>query len=88
MKSDEIDKIIAEALEADKQNRKSRHHTHHTKTDTLLTVRKVLNVVFMAGFVAAIIIFFALPEQKLLFYSVGFGALFIKIIEFFIRFML
>lgn len=88
MKSDEIDKIIAEALEADKQSPNGHRHRRRSKSDTLLTVRKVLNVVFMVGFVAAIIIYFALPEQKPLFYSVGFGALFVKIIEFFIRFML
>lgn len=87
MKSDEIDKIIAEALEADKQ---SRHHSHRrrTTTDTRAIIRRVLNITFMVGFLAAIIIYFAWPEQRLLFFCVGFGAIFIKLIEFFIRFML
>lgn len=87
MKSNEIDQIIAEALEADKQGHD--HHRHGTKkADTVGTIRKVLNVVFMVGFLAAVVIYFAWPENRLLFFCVGFGSVFIKLIEFFIRFML
>ena len=47
----------------------------------------MLNILFMIGFLAAIIIYFAMPEQKALFFSVGFGALILKIIEFALRFL-
>ena len=47
----------------------------------------VLNIVFMAGFLAAVIVYFALPENRVLFFSLGFGAILIKLVEFFLRFM-
>ena len=87
MKADEIDKIIAEALEADRKE-KGKRNRRTSNRDVMGIVRKVLNTVFMIGFVAAIVIYFALPEQRLLFFSVGFGALVINLIEFFIRFVL
>lgn len=87
MKADEIDKIIAEALEADRKE-KGKRNRRTSNRDVMGIVRKVLNTVFMIGFVAAIVIYFALPEQRLLFFSVGFGALVLKLIEFFIRFVL
>ena len=87
MKSNEIDQIIAEALEADKHGH-DRHRRSRHKTDTVAVVRRVLNITFMAGFVAAVVIYFAWPEQRMLFFCVGFGAIFIKLIEFFIRFLL
>lgn len=91
MKTEDIDKIIAEALEADKQKGSGRKHrgkllSSH-RSDTILTVRKVLNIVFIIGFLAAVIIYFALPDQRVLFFCVGFGAMFLKIIEFFLRFL-
>lgn len=84
MKSNEIDQIIAEALEAEKQG----HHHRRRKPDTVSIVRKVLNVIHIVGFLAAVVIYFAWPEQRLLFFCVGFGAILIKLVEFFIRFML
>ena len=83
MKSDEIDDIIAKALEENKQQ----HRHRSNSTDKVKTARKVLNIIFMVGFVAAVIIYFALPEQRGLFFCVGFGAMIIKIVEFFLRFM-
>lgn len=83
MKSDEIDDIIAKALEENKQQ----HRHQGSKKDKIQTARKVLNIIFMVGFVAAVIIYFALPEQRVLFFSVGFGAMAVKIVEFFLRFM-
>lgn len=85
MKSDDIDKIIAEALEADKKKKHKGKKIHHS--DGIRTARKVLNIVFMIGFVAAIVIYFAFPDQKVLFFSVGFGSLLLKVIEFYLRFM-
>ena len=91
MKTEDIDKIIAEALEADKQKGSGRKHRGQPlsshRSDTILTVRKVLNIVFIIGFLAAVIIYFALPDQRVLFFCVGFGAMFLKIIEFFLRFL-
>jgi len=86
MKADEVDKIIAEALEKDRQER-GRHRGKRSKHDRILTARKVLNIVFMAGFLAAVIVYFALPENRVLFFSLGFGAILIKLVEFFLRFM-
>jgi len=85
MKADEIDKIIAEALEKDKQQ--GRHRGKHTKSDGIETARKILNIVFMVGFLAAVIVYFACPDNRLLFFSLGFGAMIIKIIEFILRFL-
>ena len=97
MKTEEIDKIIAEALEAEKNKGKNStegsHRRHGTRSlttsrsDKVVKVRKILNIVFMLGFVAAVVIYFAMPEQRMLFFCVGFGAMLIKIIEFFLRFM-
>ncbi len=88
MKSDEIDKIIAEALEQEKSNKRSHKHP---KSDKVKTARKVLNALFMIGFVAAIIIYFVMPdevpEKKIIFFSVGFGSVFLKLVEFYLRFM-
>lgn len=86
MKADEVDKIIAEALEKDHQQHSSRRSTH-SKRDNIQTARKVLNIIFMVGFLAAVIIYFALPDNRVLFFSVGFGAILIKIVEFILRFM-
>jgi len=41
----------------------------------------------MIGFVAAIAIYFLLPEQRALFFGVGFGAILLKVVEFVLRFM-
>lgn len=91
MKTEEIDRIIAEALEAEKnkgngRKRKGKALSTHSG-NTVLRIRNILNVVFIIGFVAAVIIYFTLPDQRLLFFSVGFGAMLLKIVEFFLRFL-
>ncbi len=86
MKADEVDKIISEALEKDRQQRSYRR-SGRSKKDSIQTVRKVLNIIFMIGFLAAIIVYFAIPENRILFFCLGFGAMLIKIVEFFLRFM-
>ena len=86
MKSSEIDDIIAQAVsESKKQSRW--HRPGRGREGTVTRVRNVLNVVFMLGFLAAVVVYFAFPEQKTLFFSVGFGAIVIKLLEFFLRFM-
>lgn len=88
MKSDEVDKIIQEALEKDRQARTHRYaRPIHGKGEMIVKIRKVLNIIFMVGFLAAVIVYFAFPENKVLFFSLGFGAMLIKIVEFFLRFM-
>lgn len=86
MQQDEIDKIIAEAVASSKKQSKW-HRQDNKKRDVILRARQVLNAVFMLGFLAAIIIYFAMPENRVLFFSVGFGAMAIKIVEFILRFM-
>ncbi len=84
MNADEIDKIIAESVA--KSKGKSRWHRPQRRTRDLTAVRTLLNMLFLIGFVAAVIIYFAMPEQRTLFFSLGFGALLLKIIEYIIRF--
>ena len=87
MKSDEIDKIIADALQEQQQHNAPRRGGKRSKSDNIKTIRKVLNIIFMIGFLAAVIIYFALPDQKALFFSLGFGSILLKLIEFYLRFM-
>lgn len=86
MNADEIDKLIAESLEQEKQRSRWKRPKGERRR-RMDGVRQVLNALFMLGFVAAIIIYFALPEQRGLFFGVGFGAMIIKVVEFAIRFM-
>jgi len=82
MNKDELDKIVQDAVE----KKHSRYH-RPDKHATVDRVRTILNVVFMIGAVVAIIAYFVLPDKTLFFY-VGGIALCLKVIEFFIRFML
>lgn len=85
MKSEDVDKVIAEALAESKRQSKWHRPKHSTSTET---ARKILNTVFMIGFVAAVVIYFAMPENKTLFFCVGFGSIILKLIEFYLRFVL
>ncbi|MBR2192960.1 MAG: hypothetical protein IJ910_06605 [Bacteroidaceae bacterium] len=86
MKTEDIDKIIAESLEKEKKASKW-HRPEKKKSNKIAQVRQVLNAVFMLGFLAAVIIYFAMPENRMLFFCVGFGAMAVKIVEFIIRFL-
>ena len=88
MNQDEIDKIIADAVAESQQKSKKNWHRGQSRNRNLNIVRQCLNWLFMLGFVAAVIIYFVLPEQRVLFFSIGFSAVAIKLIEFYIRFML
>lgn len=85
MQQDEIDKIIEEAVASSKKQ--SKWHRGQKKGNGILRARQLLNAIFMLGFLAAVIIYFAYPENKALFFSVGFGAMALKIVEFILRFM-
>lgn len=85
MKADEIDEIIANAVAESKG--KSARTQRKKNSSAVQKARSVLNILFMLGFLAAVIIYFAMPEQKALFFTVGFGALLLKLIEFALRFL-
>lgn len=90
MQTDDIDRIIAEALEEEKGRKGSRWHRPKKKAhDPARTkrIRNVLNTLFMLGFVAAIALYFLMPDNRVPFFCVGFGALLLKIAEFFVRFL-
>lgn len=86
MKQEDVDKIIAEAVAESKNESKRKWHKGKS-SDSVKTARTVLNWVFMIAFAAAVIIYFVWPDQKVLFFSVGFGAVLLKLIEFYLRFM-
>lgn len=85
MEQSEVDKIIAEALADSKK--KSRWHKPSSRNTNILKIRNILNWTFMALFAVAVIVYFMWPEQRTLFFCLGFGAMLLKIVEFFLRFM-
>ena len=89
MKTEEIDDIIAKAVAESKGKTSQGGSKHRQKGngDTIVKVRQILNYVFILGFVATIILYFMFPENKALFFSVGFGSLALKIVEFLLRFL-
>ncbi|MBQ0046655.1 MAG: hypothetical protein KBT33_03970 [Prevotellaceae bacterium] len=88
MNQEDVDKIIAEAVaDSKKQSAAKWHKGGKGSKDSVLTARKVLNWAFMIGGLAAVILYFACPENKVLFFSVGFGAVVLKLVEFYLRFM-
>ena len=87
MNQEDVDKIIAEAVAESKKESQKKWHKGKFSSHNVDTARRVLNWVFMVGFVAAIIIYFLLPEQRMLFFSIGFGAIAVKLVEFYLRFM-
>lgn len=87
MKQDEIDKIIADAVAESKKTKRNKWHKRGTSSSGVQTARKVLNWAHTLGFIAAVIIYFALPEQRTLFFCVGFSSIVLKLIEFYLRFM-
>ncbi|MBO4673495.1 MAG: hypothetical protein J5616_04020 [Bacteroidaceae bacterium] len=87
MNQEDVDKIIAEAIAESKAESKKKWHKGKSQSSQVDTARKVLNWAFMLGFAVAIVIYFALPDQRVLFFSVGFGAIALKLVEFYLRFM-
>ncbi|WP_204352739.1 hypothetical protein [Bacteroides ilei] len=51
-------------------------------------IRAVLNVIFMIGAVASFILYFALGDDKTIFFYVCGASLFVKMMEFVFRFFL
>ena len=87
MKTDDIDKIIAEALEKERNKKRFGIRSGKMRSDSVLKIRRILNIVFMIGAVATLAIYFLLPEQRMLFMGVGFGSMLLKIVEFGLRFL-
>ncbi len=87
MNQEDVDKIIAEAVAESKKESRKKWHKGKSSSSNVETARKVLNWAFMVGFVAAVVIYFALPEQRVLFFCIGFGAVALKLVEFYLRFM-
>ncbi len=87
MNQEDVDKIIAEAVAESKKDSQKKWHKGKSSSHSVDTARRVLNWTFMVGFVAAIVIYFLLPEQRVLFFCVGFGSIAVKLVEFYLRFM-
>lgn len=87
MNQDEVDKIIAEAVAESQKKSRIRWHKGKSSNNGITTTRQVLNWTFMIGFAMAIIIYFVLPEHRVLFFCVGFGSIVLKLVEFYLRFM-
>ncbi len=87
MNQEDVDKIIAEAVAESKNESHKKWHKAKSSSHNVIATRRILNWVFMVGFVAAVAIYFLLPEQRMLFFSIGFGAIAIKLVEFCLRFM-
>lgn len=87
MKQEDVDKIIADAVAESKKARRGKWHRGNASSNGIQTARKVLNWAFMLGAIAAVIIYLAMPEDRTLFFCVGFSAIVLKLIEFLLRFM-
>lgn len=51
-------------------------------------IRNILNILFMIGAVASIILYFSLGDDKSIFFYVCGASLFLKMMEFILRFLL
>lgn len=87
MNQEDVDKIIAEAVAESKNESRKKWHKSKSSNHNVETARRILNWVFMVGFVVAVVTYFVLPEQRVLFFSIGFGAIALKLVEFYLRFM-
>lgn len=85
MTQDEVEKIVADAVAGSKKQ--SKWNQPSKKTENIMRTRQILNTLFMLGALITIILYFAFPENKVPFFSVGCAALILKIVEFILRFM-
>lgn len=56
--------------------------------DNIDKIRNILNIIFMIGAVASFILYFALGDDKSWFFYVAGASIFVKMIEFVLRFIL
>ena len=88
MKTEEIDQIIANAVAESKGKKTDESEkTPKKKSFDIDKLRSVINYVFIIGFIATIILYFLFPDNKALFFSVGFGSLALKVVEYLLRFL-
>lgn len=86
MNADEVDKIIAEAL-AESKGKKYKRGKTNTKSFEKEKVRRILNMIFMIGAILTFILYFVLPDHKVISFTIGGISLVIKIVDYFLRFM-
>ncbi len=79
MNREEIEKLIEESVQG---NRKRRSWVSKDQ------VRSVLNTLFLIAAAIGLILYFALPENRILGMGIIGGGMILKIIEMFLRFML
>lgn len=79
MNREEIEKLIEESVQG---NRKRRSWVSKDQ------VRSVLNTLFLIAAAFGLILYFALPENRILGMGIIGGGMILKIIEMFLRFML
>lgn len=79
MNREEIEKLIEESVQG---NRKRRSWVSKDQ------VRSVLNTLFLIAAAIGLILYFALPENRILGMGIIGGGMILKIIEIFLRFML
>lgn len=51
-------------------------------------IRNILNILFMIGAIASLVLYFSLGEDKSIFFYVCGASLFLKMMEFVLRFLL
>lgn len=78
MDREEIEKLIEETARKEHEKR---------RVLNVDTVRRVLNVAFLVCAVVGLILYFALPERHILGMSIIAAGMFLKIIEFLLRFL-
>lgn len=79
MNREEIEKLIEESVQG---NRKRRSWVSKDQ------IRSVLNTLFLIAAAIGLILYFALPENRILGMGIIGGGMILKIIEMFLRFML
>ncbi|MBQ1974031.1 MAG: hypothetical protein II222_06840 [Paraprevotella sp.] len=80
MNNEERERIIEEAL--------AQAHGKHKYNLSREQVRQVLNALFLIGAAVGIVVYFALPLYSVYGLCIIFVAMLLKMVEFFIRFML
>lgn len=78
MNREEIEKLVEESARQARGNKKSL---------SVDTIRKWLNVLFIISAAIGLVLYFAVPENRILGLCIIGTGMFLKIIEFFLRFL-
>lgn len=78
MNREEIEKIVEESA-------RQAHHSH--KGPSVDQIRKFLNFIFLICAAIGLILYFAYPENRIIGLGILGAGMFLKIIEFFLRFL-